>query len=69
MAALILLILIVGMGAAALLGLTADSRDPDYALGRVLRPHPKSPRAVMSTGNLPSSAPVAQRIELPPSKR
>lgn len=69
MAALIFLIVIVGIGAAALLGWTADSRDSDYAMGQVIRPRSPSPRPAMSTGTLPSSAPVAQRIELPPSKR
>jgi hypothetical protein len=69
MAALIFLIIIVGIGIASVLGWTADSRDPDYSLGKLLHPRSNPPRAAMSTGTLPSSAPVAQRIELPPSKR
>ncbi len=34
---IVLALMIVGLGIATALGWTADSRDPDYGLGRVLR--------------------------------
>ena len=37
MVALVLLLLLLALGAASMLGRTADSRDPDYALGAVIR--------------------------------
>jgi hypothetical protein len=40
MAALIVLGVIALLGVLAVLGWTADSRDPEYSLGRVLRHRP-----------------------------
>jgi hypothetical protein len=40
MAAFIVLLVLILLGIAAALGRTADSRDPDYDLGAVLRPAP-----------------------------
>jgi hypothetical protein len=37
MAGLILLAGFVALGIASVLGITADSRDPEYGLGRLLR--------------------------------
>jgi hypothetical protein len=42
MAFLIVLGFFVLLGAAALLGRTADTRDPEYSLGRVLAPRAAS---------------------------
>ena len=46
MTAIVLLILLIALGIAAVLGRTADSRDPNYGLGPVLfrpaRPRPRS---------------------------
>ncbi|MDX6256955.1 MAG: hypothetical protein QOJ11_3289 [Frankiales bacterium] len=36
MATIVIVLIIVGLGAAALLGRTADSRDPEYGLGRLV---------------------------------
>ncbi len=40
---LILLVLIAAFGAASALGLTADTRDPEYGLGRILDPRKVPP--------------------------
>jgi hypothetical protein len=37
MIALILLVMVMALGIASILGITADSRDPQYGLGQVLR--------------------------------
>jgi hypothetical protein len=51
MFAIVLLILSVALGAASLLGLTPDTRDPHYGLGPVMRS--RSPRdAVEPTLNV-----------------
>jgi hypothetical protein len=57
MAALIFLVIIIAMGVAALLGWTADSRDPEYSLGKVLAPRADSGRDATEPGTLPSSGP------------
>jgi hypothetical protein len=36
MATTLIVLMILGLGAAALLGRTPDSRDPEYALGRLI---------------------------------
>ncbi|MDP9117146.1 MAG: hypothetical protein M3O28_07795 [Actinomycetota bacterium] len=45
MALLLLLAFLVLLGLASALGHTADSRDPDYSLGLVLRPRTARPDA------------------------
>jgi hypothetical protein len=55
MVALFLLVLILALGVGAYLGATTDSRDPDYALGRILTPKKRSPGSDR-TGNLPENA-------------
>jgi hypothetical protein len=57
MAALVVLLIIIGLGIAAVLGWTADSRDPDYALGKVLLPRPNSLPTSSAPGTLPTSGP------------
>ena len=43
MVALFLIALIVALGVAALCGWTADSRDPEYSLGRLIAPRATRP--------------------------
>jgi hypothetical protein len=52
MAALLLLLLLIGLAVAAYRGHTPDTRDADYGLGRVVEPRETAPR-VAATGNLP----------------
>jgi hypothetical protein len=41
-----LLVLLVALGVATVLGWTADTRDPDYSLGRIVAPRaPEAGRA------------------------
>jgi hypothetical protein len=43
MATTLIVLMILGLGAAALLGRTPDSRDPEYALGRLIGRRPPEP--------------------------
>ena len=54
MIALVLLTVVAALGVAAALGLTADSRDPDYGLGRVLGQPNRS-----ETNSQPPRSPIA----------
>jgi len=60
----VVLLLIAALDAVSLLGWTADSRDPDFSLGRVLRPRPSAARR--STDAIGAARPVISAGELRP---
>ena len=66
--ALILLGFVVLLGVVVLLGGGADTRDPEFSVGRALAPRAASDAETRYRA-ASSDAPVAQRIERPPSKR
>ncbi|HVW80331.1 MAG TPA: hypothetical protein VHB69_05255 [Mycobacteriales bacterium] len=56
MAAFVLLLVLIGLGVMSYSGLCADSRDPDYDLGRILRPAPgAAPRGQAGSGSMPAT--------------
>lgn len=63
-AIIVLLALVAALGVAAALGLTADSRDPEYGLGLVLRPRQTPVKPVIETATSPR-----RRVQIGPGRR